>query len=101
MLRSSVQNILLSGNLQLGKFVDVTETFLNLMFTTVLQYGFIAIFSVAFPLAPLVALIKNIFKIRYDALRLLKRINRPIPERVMDVGEVLKYYCLLSKVRQG
>ena len=36
----------------------------------VIQYGFITIFVTAFPLAPLFALINNIFELRFDAKKL-------------------------------
>lgn len=38
---------------------------------SVIQYGFITIFVSAFPLAPLFALVNNIFELRVDAKKLL------------------------------
>ena len=34
-----------------------------------IQYGFITLFVAAFPLAPLFALINNVFEIRLDAIK--------------------------------
>ncbi|XP_021713191.1 anoctamin-1 [Aedes aegypti] len=52
----------------------------------VIQYGFITIFVVAFPLAPLFALLNNVFETRLDAMRYLKFYKRPVPKRVRDIG---------------
>jgi len=35
----------------------------------VIQYGFVTLFVSAFPLAPLLALINNVFEIRLDAYK--------------------------------
>lgn len=51
-----------------------------------LQYGFITIFVVAFPLAPLFALINNIFEMRLDAKKFIKYYRRPVPCRVKNIG---------------
>ena len=37
----------------------------------VIQYGFVTIFVTAFPLAPLLALVNNVFELRVDAKKLL------------------------------
>ncbi|XP_055711894.1 anoctamin-4 isoform X2 [Phlebotomus papatasi] len=52
----------------------------------IIQYGFITIFVVAFPLAPLFALLNNIFEMRLDAKKFLKFYRRPVPKRVKDIG---------------
>lgn len=52
----------------------------------VMQYGFITIFVTAFPLAPLLALINNVFEMRLDAKKFLKYYRRPVPERVKSIG---------------
>lgn len=53
---------------------------------TVIQYGFVTIFVTAFPLAPLFALINNIFEMRLDAKKYVKYYRRPINERVKNIG---------------
>ncbi len=40
-------------------------------YLAVIQYGFITIFVAAFPLAPLFALLNNVFELRLDAKKLL------------------------------
>ncbi|KAL3266179.1 hypothetical protein HHI36_010363 [Cryptolaemus montrouzieri] len=52
----------------------------------VLQYGFVTIFVTAFPLAPLFALLNNIFEMRLDAQKFLKYYRRPVPTRVKNIG---------------
>ncbi|KAK9870210.1 hypothetical protein WA026_006294 [Henosepilachna vigintioctopunctata] len=52
----------------------------------VLQYGFVTIFVTAFPLAPLFALLNNIFEMRLDAKKFLKYYRRPVPTRVKNIG---------------
>lgn len=75
---------------KMGKFLIYCFTMLVLMrmhaLITVIQYGFITIFVVAFPLAPLFALLNNVFETRLDAMRYLKFYKRPVPKRVRDIG---------------
>lgn len=52
----------------------------------VLQYGFVTIFVTAFPLAPLFALINNVFEMRLDAKKFIKYCRRPVIQRVKDIG---------------
>lgn len=52
----------------------------------VIQFGFVTLFSFAFPLAPLLALVNNIFEIRLDAKKLVKYSRRTINEDVKDIG---------------
>lgn len=44
----------------------------------ILQFGFIVIFSSAFPLGPLFALLNNIFEMRLDGKKMLRYFRRPI-----------------------
>lgn len=52
----------------------------------VIQFGFVTLFSFAFPLAPLLALVNNIFEIRLDAKKLVKYSRRTVNEDVKDIG---------------
>ena len=54
-----------------------------------LQFGFVTLFSAAFSLAPLLAMINNLFEIRIDALKYTRLKTRPVPKR----------YCILQLVR--
>lgn len=64
-----------------------------------IQFGFITIFAVAFPLAPLFALINNIFEIRLDARKFLLYYRRPNPRRAKGIGtwyNIMQVICRLS-----
>lgn len=47
----------------------------------VIQFGFVTIFVSAFPLAPLFALINNVFEIRLDARKMISTYKRPVAQR--------------------
>lgn len=64
----------------------------------VLQYGFITIFVVAFPLAPFFALLNNIFEMRFDAKKLLVYYRRPIFARVHSIGVWYRILDCISKL---
>jgi len=55
--------------------------------TPVIQFGFVSLFIVAVPLAPLFALVSNIVEIRIDALKLVRLTQRPEPVGAADIGE--------------
>ncbi|XP_023113646.2 anoctamin-7 isoform X2 [Felis catus] len=52
----------------------------------VLQFGFVAIFVAACPLAPLFALLNNWVEIRLDARKFVCEHRRPVAERAQDIG---------------
>ncbi|KAJ3228168.1 Anoctamin-7 [Clydaea vesicula] len=54
--------------------------------TKIIQFGFLTLFSAAFPLAPFFALISNIFEIRLDTFKLLTQVQRPFALRQKDIG---------------
>lgn len=51
-----------------------------------IQYGYLSLFGVVFPLAPLLALLNNIFEIRVDAVYLCYHIRRPRWVAARDIG---------------
>lgn len=53
---------------------------------------------VAFPLAPLFALLNNIFEMRLDAKKFLKFYRRPVPCRVKDIGVWFNIMAILSRI---
>ena len=68
------------------------------MFSTpVIQYGFITIFVVAFPLAPLFALLNNWIEIRLDAHKFTTVFRRPVAERAQDIGA---WFYILTVISQ-
>jgi anoctamin-10/anoctamin-7 len=55
-------------------------------FPTVVQFGYVTLFVVAFPLAPLAALVNNVFETRVDSFKLLKLTRRPEPRGAYNIG---------------
>jgi len=62
----------------------------------VIQFGFLALFGVAFPLAPLFAWINNIIEIRSDAFKYIKTLQRPVGCQAQDLGMWEKIMTILS-----
>ena len=52
----------------------------------VIQFGYVTLFVVAFPLAPLLAFASNYIELRVDAIKLLYRCCRPEPFGAEDIG---------------
>lgn len=51
------------------------------------QFGYVVLFSSAFPLAAMCALINNIIEIRSDAFKLCTGLQRPFGVRVESIGQ--------------
>lgn len=64
----------------------------------VMQYGFVTIFVSAFPLAPLFALINNIFEMRLDARKFLTYYRRPVPRRAPNIGVWFRILNVLGRL---
>lgn len=64
----------------------------------VIQFGFITLFVVAFPLGPLFAFLNNILEIRIDAFKVLTQLQRPIPRQAKDIGIWLPILNIISKL---
>ncbi|XP_023191345.1 anoctamin-8-like isoform X3 [Xiphophorus maculatus] len=62
-----------------GTLQDYQEMFI--------QFGYVVLFSSAFPLAAMCALINNIIEIRSDALKLCTGLRRPFGQRVENIGQ--------------
>ncbi|KAM4743800.1 anoctamin-9 isoform 2-T2 [Anableps anableps] len=70
----------------------------------VIQFSFTTIFVAAFPLAPLLALINNIFEIRLDAIKMVRLERRLIPRKTNDIGvwtKVLEAVGVLAVIANG
>ncbi|TFY52784.1 hypothetical protein EVJ58_g9821 [Rhodofomes roseus] len=52
----------------------------------VTQFGYVALWSTIWPLAPLMALTNNWFELRSDAFKIAKHVRRPIPARTDTIG---------------
>ena len=61
----------------------------------VLQYGFVTMFVSGLPLAPLFALINNLFEIRIDAINYVNNFRRPVAQRAEDIGA---WYGILASL---
>ena len=61
-----------------GTFDDYLEMFI--------QFGYVTLFSSAYPLAGLCALLNNLIEIRSDAFKLCYIHQRPFPQRVESIG---------------
>lgn len=55
----------------------------------VIQFGFCTLFVVAFPIAPIFALLNNALEIRVDAYKLLTQHRRPIAQAAQDIGKLM------------
>lgn len=59
---------------------------LFIYFPTVIQFGFVTLFVASFPLAPVLALVNNLFEIRVDAWKITTQFRRVVPEKAQDIG---------------
>ncbi|CAJ0585789.1 unnamed protein product, partial [Mesorhabditis spiculigera] len=65
----------------------------------VMQFSVLVLFSPAFPLAALFALINNLIEIRADSYKFLRLKQRPVPEEVESIGiwtNILEFIVRLS-----
>jgi len=51
-----------------------------------IQFGYVTLFSSAFPMAAVCALLNNVIEIRSDAFKLCMTFQRPFGELVEDIG---------------
>lgn len=61
-----------------GTFSEHLEIFI--------QFGYVVMFSSAFPLAALCAFLNNLIEIRSDAFKLCYVYQRPFGQRIKDIG---------------
>lgn len=71
-----------------SNFVDYAEM--------VTQFGYINVWSVAWPISPLFSLINNWIELRADAAKISTHVRRPIPERVETIGPWLTTMQFIS-----
>ncbi|KAG5263867.1 hypothetical protein AALO_G00269510 [Alosa alosa] len=70
----------------------------------VMQFSFTTIFVAAFPLAPLLALLNNMFEIRLDAIKMVSLERRLVPKKTNDIGvwtKVLEAIGVLAVIANG
>jgi anoctamin-10 len=56
----------------------------------VTQFGYVTVWSIVWPLAPVFAFINNYVELRSDALKLSKHVRRPVGDRVETIGSWLE-----------
>ncbi|OAA62328.1 Anoctamin/TMEM 16 [Cordyceps fumosorosea ARSEF 2679] len=71
---------------------DVTEDYREM----VMQFGYLNLFSVAWPLAPICFLVNNWVELRSDALKITTSCRRPVPWRADSIGPWLQTLGVLS-----
>ncbi|KAJ1979682.1 hypothetical protein H4R33_005663 [Dimargaris cristalligena] len=67
----------------------------------VTQFGFVALFSIVWPLTPLVSFINNWVELRSDAVKICMNVRRPTPQRCETIGpwlNNLKLLCWLASI---
>ncbi|WWC90176.1 uncharacterized protein L201_005109 [Kwoniella dendrophila CBS 6074] len=62
----------------------------------VTQFGYVTIWSIVWPLAPVFALINNYIELRSDALKICKHVRRPVGDRVETIGSWLQTLSIIS-----
>lgn len=67
----------------------------------VTQFGYVTVWSIVWPLAPVFAFLNNYVELRSDALKLSKHVRRPVGDRVETIGSWLETLVGLSAVRQA
>jgi len=60
------------------------------------QFGYLSLFSIIWPVAPLAGFINNMIEIKSDLWKLCNHCRRPIPRRTEDIGPWLKFLQLFS-----
>ena len=70
--------------------------FVELYMITLLQFGYVALFSPAFPLAGTVAVISNAAGIRVDTWAVFRHSKRPIPMGAQDIGAWSSLFLFVS-----
>ena len=77
-----------------------TKIFLLLfLLKIVIQFGFITMFSISFPLGPLFSYINNLVEIRIDAFKVLTQYKRSLPKKAENIGywlPILETVSILS-----
>jgi len=64
----------------------------------VIQFGFVTLFVVAFPLTPVLALINNILELHVDSFKLCFGFRRPFPQIGSNIGKWAFFMTLQSTI---
>jgi hypothetical protein len=80
---------------QLAKFKGTHLEFIDMA----IQFGYVAIFAVAFPVGSIVCFVNNLLEKRADAAKVALLMQRPRPLSAADIGtvqDILESICVLS-----
>jgi len=77
------------------QYEDTYEDYLEML----IQFGYVTLFSSAFPMAAVCALLNNVIEIRSDAFKLCMTFQRPFGELVQDIG--IWQVCFLGLMRHN
>ena len=64
----------------------------------VVQYGFVTLFVVAFPLTPVLALANNVLELHVDAIKLCFGFRRPFPYAGQNIGQWELFMNMISSI---
>uniref|UniRef100_A0A6A7G7S5 Anoctamin n=1 Tax=Hirondellea gigas TaxID=1518452 RepID=A0A6A7G7S5_9CRUS len=64
----------------------------------IVQFGFVTMFTIAFPLIPLLALFNNLMEVVLDSRKLTESCRRPEPRGIESIGTWLTILNLLSAI---
>ncbi|KAG7088094.1 hypothetical protein E1B28_012120 [Marasmius oreades] len=64
----------------------------------VIQFGYVALWSTIWPLAPVMALVNNVVEMRSDAFKITVHARRPVPVRTDSIGVWVQAMSFLSWV---
>lgn len=67
----------------------------------VTQFGYIAVWSIIWPLAPVFALINDYVELRSDAIKICNHVQRPVGERVESIGPWLNMLVSIIQPKRG
>ncbi|CAG8608697.1 3225_t:CDS:2 [Paraglomus brasilianum] len=62
----------------------------------ILQYGYVSLFAVVWPLTPICAFVNNWIELRSDAIKLCAHTRRPIPARADSIGPWLDSLTIIT-----
>ncbi|CEG39914.1 Protein required for meiotic chromosome segregation [Plasmopara halstedii] len=74
------------------KHYDTFEDYTEML----VQFGYVSFFSLAFPLAPLLALLNNLIELRTDAFKLCHTRQRPLAHKASGIGVWLHVLQIMS-----
>ncbi|KAF4042704.1 Calcium-activated chloride channel [Phytophthora infestans] len=74
------------------KHYDTFEDYTEML----VQFGYVSFFSLAFPLAPLLALLNNVLELRTDAFKICHTRQRPLARKASGIGVWLHVLQIMS-----